>query len=145
VKNFILRAIAIRKKNWRIMFEAVPARKRQMGRVVALMDDLFFQMKMAETAKQLGVELKVATNGDALMSLLDSAPKLVVVDLNARGQPIQAIEKLRLARKDIRVVGFLSHVQRELAAQAQAAGCDEVMPRSSFTQNLAAIMSAAKD
>jgi DNA-binding NarL/FixJ family response regulator len=116
-----------------------------MGRVVALIDDLFFQMKMAETAKQLGVELKVATNGDALMSLLESAPKLVVVDLNARSQPIQAIERLRLARKDIRVVGFLSHVQRELAAQAQAAGCDEVMPRSSFTQDLAAIMSAAKD
>ena len=116
-----------------------------MGRIVALMDDLFFQMKMAETAKQLGVELKVATNGEALMSLLESAPKLVVVDLNARSQPIQAIEKLRLARKDIRVVGFLSHVQIELAAQAQAAGCDEVMPRSSFTQNLAAIMSVAKD
>ena len=116
-----------------------------MGRVVALMDDLFFQMKMAETAKQLGVELKVAANGDALMVLLESAPKLVVVDLNARSQPIQAIERLRLTRKDIRVVGFLSHVQRELAAQAQAAGCDEVMPRSSFTQNLAAIMSAAKD
>jgi DNA-binding NarL/FixJ family response regulator len=102
-------------------------------------------MKMAETAKQLGVDLKVATTGDALMGLLESAPKLVVVDLNARSQPIQAIEKLRLVRKDIRVVGFLSHVQRELAAQAQAAGCDEVMPRSSFTQNLAAIMSAAKD
>jgi DNA-binding NarL/FixJ family response regulator len=116
-----------------------------MGRVVALMDDLFFQMKMAETAKQLGLELKVVTNGDALMTLLESAPKLVVVDLNARSQPIQAIEKLRLARKDIRVVGFLSHVQRELAAQAQAAGCDEVMPRSSFTQNLVAIMSRAKD
>ncbi len=33
-----------------------------MGRVVALMDDLFFQMKLAETAKQLGVEVKVATS-----------------------------------------------------------------------------------
>lgn len=116
-----------------------------MGRVVALMDDLFFQMKMAETAKQLGVELKVAANGDALMGLLESAAKLVVVDLNARGGPIQAIEKLRQAGRDVRVVGFLSHVQRELAAQAQAAGCDEVLPRSSFTQNLAAILSAAKD
>ena len=40
-----------------------------MGRVVALMDDLFFQMKVAETAKHLGVELKVATNGDALVCL----------------------------------------------------------------------------
>lgn len=116
-----------------------------MGRVVALMDDLFFQMKLAETAKQLGVEAKVATNGDALLSLMESAPKLVIVDLNARSQPLQAIRKLRETNKDIRVVGFLSHVQRELAAQAQAAGCNEVLPRSSFTQNLAAILSAAKD
>ena len=116
-----------------------------MGRVVALMDDLFFQMKLAETAKQLGVEVKVATNADALMGLLASEPKLVIVDLNARSQPIAAIEKLRQTQKDVRVVGFLSHVQRELAAQAQAAGCDEVLPRSSFTQNLAAILSVAKD
>jgi CheY-like chemotaxis protein len=116
-----------------------------MGRVIALMDDLFFQMKLAETAKQLGVEVKVATNGEALMKLMESAPKLVIVDLNARSQPLLAIEKLRQLRKDIRVVGFLSHVQTELAAQAQAAGCDEVLPRSSFTQNLAAILSVAKD
>ena len=116
-----------------------------MGRVVALMDDLFFQMKVAETAKQLGLELKVATNGDALQGLLEPAPKLVIVDLNARSQPIAAIERLRAAQKDLRVVGFLSHVQRELAEQAQAAGCTEVMPRSAFTQNLAAILSAAKD
>ena len=116
-----------------------------MGRVVALMDDLFFQMKLAETAKQLGVEVKVATNGEALMGLLASEPKLIIVDLNARSRPIEAIEKLRQASKDVRVVGFLSHVQTELAAQAQAAGCDEVLPRSSFTQNLAAILSVAKD
>jgi DNA-binding NarL/FixJ family response regulator len=116
-----------------------------MGRVVALMDDLFFQMKLAETAKQLGVEVKVATNGEAFMGLMASEPKLVIVDLNARSQPLQAIEKLRQTRKDVRVVGFLSHVQTELAAQAQAAGCDEVLPRSSFTQNLAAILSVAKD
>jgi len=87
----------------------------------------------------------VAANGEALMGLMASEPRLVIVDLNARNQPIGAIEKLRQARKDVRVVGFLSHVQKELAAQAQAAGCDEVLPRSSFTQNLAAILSSAKD
>ncbi|MBA0085151.1 MAG: response regulator, partial [Acidobacteria bacterium Pan2503] len=107
--------------------------------------DLFFQMKLAETAKQLGVDVKVAANGDALMVLLESAPKLVIVDLNARGQPLQAIERVRQASKDVRVVGFLSHVQTQLAAQAQAAGCNEVLPRSSFTQNLAAILSASED
>jgi DNA-binding NarL/FixJ family response regulator len=116
-----------------------------MGRIVALMDDLFFQMKVAETAKHLGLELKVATNGEALLGLLEPPPKLVIVDLNSRSQPLAAIERVRATQKDLRVIGFLSHVQRDLATQAQAAGCDEVMPRSAFTQNLAAILSAAKD
>jgi DNA-binding NarL/FixJ family response regulator len=116
-----------------------------MPRVVALMDDLFFQMKVAETAKQLGLELKVAANADALLGLLGAAPKLVIVDLNARQQPIQAIERIRAEKNGIRVLGFLSHVQTDLAARAREAGCDEVMPRSAFTQNLAKILSAAKD
>jgi DNA-binding NarL/FixJ family response regulator len=116
-----------------------------MGRVVALMDDLFFQMKLAETARHLGVEVKVAATADALPPLLDPTPKLLIVDLNSRSQPIAAIERLRAAKNGVRVVGFLSHVQTELAAQARAAGCDEVMPRSEFTQNLAAILAAAKD
>jgi DNA-binding NarL/FixJ family response regulator len=114
-----------------------------MGRVVALMDDIFFQMKVAETAKHLGIEFKVATTTDALLNLLEPRPQLVIVDLNARSQPIDAIVKLRAASKDIRVVAFLSHVQRELAEQAKNAGCNEVMPRSSFTQNLAEILSPA--
>jgi DNA-binding NarL/FixJ family response regulator len=118
---------------------------QSMGRVVALMDDLFFQMKLAETAKHLGVEVKVATTADALMPLLDSPPKLLIVDLNSRSQPIAAIERLRAAKNGVRVLGFLSHVQTDLAAQARAAGCDEVMARSAFTQNLAAILATAKD
>ncbi len=116
-----------------------------MGKIVALMDDLFFQMKVAETAKHLGLELRVAANADALMGLLEPAPKLVIVDLNARSLPLAAIQRVRAAQKNLRVVGFLSHVQRDLAALAQAAGCDEVMPRSAFTENLAAILSTAKD
>jgi DNA-binding NarL/FixJ family response regulator len=115
-----------------------------MERVVALMDDIFFQMKVAETAKHLGLEFKVASNADALLGLLEPRPQLVIVDLNARSQPIDAIVRLRAAAPDIRIVAFLSHVQRELAEQAKNAGCDEVMPRSSFTQNLVGILSLAK-
>jgi len=116
-----------------------------MGRVVAYMDDIFFQMKIAETAKHLGITVKVATNSDALSTLLEPPPKLVIVDLNARGNPLAAIQQVRQAHPELRVVAFLSHVQRELATQAQAAGCSDVLPRSAFTQNLAAILETAKD
>jgi len=116
-----------------------------MGRVAALIDDLFFQLKVAETAKQLGIEFKVASSPDALFTLLDPPTRLVIVDLNSRNQPVATIERLRATQKEMRVVAFLSHVQTDLAAQAHAAGCLEVLPRSVFTQNLAAILQAAKD
>jgi CheY-like chemotaxis protein len=120
-------------------------KEKSMGRVVALMDDLFFQMKVAETAKHLGVEFKVATTPEALAGLLKEPTKLLIVDLNARGAPVATIERLHATNKDLPVVAFLSHVQTELAAQARAAGCSEVMPRSAFTQNLASIIARAKD
>ena len=116
-----------------------------MARVVAFMDDLFFQMKLAETAKHTGVEVKVAGNAEALLALLEQPANLVIVDLNARNEPLAAIQKVRATRPELRVLAFLSHVQTGLAAQARAAGCDEVMPRSAFTQNLSAILTAAKD
>jgi hypothetical protein len=52
--------------------------------------------------------LKVATSGDALMGLMESNPKLVVVDLNARSQPIRPSKCCASFRKDVRVVGLLA-------------------------------------
>jgi DNA-binding NarL/FixJ family response regulator len=116
-----------------------------MAEIVGLMDDLFFQMKVLETAKQLGLQFKVANTADSLMELIATSPKLVIVDLNARSGAIPAIERVRAEKNGVRMVGFLSHVQVDLAEQARVAGCDEVMPRSKFTQNLARILSGAKE
>ena len=116
-----------------------------MGRVVALMDNLFFQMKVAETARHLGVEFRVAANGAALGTMLGTPTKLVIVDLNSKSNPLATIEQVRATEKELPVVAFLSHVQTELAAQARAAGAAEVLPRSVFTQNLARILEIAKD
>ena len=114
-----------------------------MPRVVAYMDDLFFQMKLAETAKHLGLEVKVATTAESLLQLLDPLPQLVIMDLNARSQPLAAMQQLRSALPQLRVIGFLSHVQTDLAEQAKAAGFDEIMPRSKFSLNLPDILASA--
>jgi len=114
-----------------------------MARVVAYMDDLFFQMKLAETAKHLGLEVKVASNPDSLLQLMDPAPALVIVDLNARYEPLAAAQRLRACQPQLRIIGFLSHVQTGLAQQAKSAGFDEVMPRSQFSINLPDILAAA--
>jgi CheY-like chemotaxis protein len=121
--------------------------------VLALVDDLFFQAKLVETARKLGVVLTTVSTGTALVQALgqppDKAvascrPRLVVVDLNARQGALEAIEQLQRSGNSIPVIGFLSHVQTELAQRARAAGCKQVMPRSSFTMNLPEILQQAK-
>jgi DNA-binding NarL/FixJ family response regulator len=118
-----------------------------MADVIALIDDLFFQMKVRETAKIAGISLETSTTGDALLQAATANPSaLVIVDLNAKLGAIEAIEQLRAQEKPgtpRRVVAFLSHVQTELAERARAAGCREVMPRSAFTQNLIQILRGA--
>jgi len=116
-----------------------------MAGVLALVNDLLFQSKIIETARHVGVEVKVVGTGDVLVAEAQSqAPALVIVDLNAPSGAIEAIERLQAAGSTVPIIGFLSHVQVDLAERAQAAGCTQVMPRSKFTQQLATILTRAQ-
>jgi DNA-binding NtrC family response regulator len=116
-----------------------------MAQVLAFVDDLFFQAKLMETAKQLGIDLRVCTTPEALVSeSAKNSPRLVVIDLNARANALTAIAEMRKSAPTIPLLGFLSHVQVDLAEQARQAGCAEVMPRSKFTRELATILGRAK-
>jgi DNA-binding NtrC family response regulator len=116
-----------------------------MAEVVALIDDIFFQAKLLETAKQVGVEVRTCATVNALdAEIARATPRLIVVDLNARSGAFEALERLQAGGGKIPLIAFLSHVQVDLAERARAAGCTDVMPRSKFTQNLATILSRAK-
>ncbi len=116
-----------------------------MANVIALVDDLFFQSKILETARRVGIEVKTVSTGEQLVAETEKdSPALLLVDLNARQGPLEAIEQLQRAGNQKPVIAFLSHVQVELAERARAAGCRQVMPRSQFTKNLASILAQAK-
>lgn len=119
-----------------------------MVQIFALIDDIFFQSKLLETAKHTGVELKTFSSSDALLAALNSAnggaPRLIIVDLNARSSPVETIAAMRARDSQIPILSFFSHVQTELAQRAREAGCAEILPRSKFTKDLAAIFARAK-
>ncbi|HVN07415.1 MAG TPA: hypothetical protein VMV61_00460 [Patescibacteria group bacterium] len=115
-----------------------------MGRVLVLVDDLFFRAKVVETARLAGVDLACfATPEDLVDEARAHPPALVIVDLNATHDPFPAIEALAPGNS-MPLVAFLSHVQTELAERARRAGCTGVMPRSKFSQELPAILARAK-
>ena len=108
-----------------------------------MVDDLLFLSKIQETARHLGVEVKVAQPANLPEAALAAAPAAFLIDLNHRSG--KALEVLRTLKsdsktKDIAVIGFVSHVQSELIAAAGDAGCDLVLARSAFVSQLPSLM-----
>jgi hypothetical protein len=121
----------------------VPVKEDAPTRIFCFIDDLFFQAKINETSKKLGVKVEfVKGDKDSVAKLTDAPegerPTLVVFDLNnLNAKPMTLIPKFKAKlKKATSIVGFLNHLQGDLKLKAIEAGCDTVMPRSAFSQSL---------
>ena len=116
------------------------------ARIFAFVDDLFFMAKIQETARKMNVKVEFVKTEKDLNERMgqngDDKPALIIFDLNnVSSKPLSIIPKLKTKlKKATNIIGFLSHVQGELKMKAQEAGCDMVVPRSAFSQNLAQIL-----
>ena len=121
----------------------IPIAEDAPTKIYFFIEDLFFIAKIQETARKLGVKVAFVKNDKEAIAALVSGeeadlPGLIVFDLNnANAKPMTLIPKLKAKlKKSTSIVGFLSHLQSDLKAKAVEAGCDSVMPRAAFSQNL---------
>jgi CheY-like chemotaxis protein len=114
-------------------------------RIFAFVDDLFFVAKIQEVSRKLNVKVEFVKTDKEIAEKTENVeekPSLIIVDLNSNGiKPLPVITKMRSKyKKATSIVGFVSHVQGDLKVKAVEAGCDVVMPRSAFSQNLVSIL-----
>jgi CheY-like chemotaxis protein len=112
-------------------------------KILAVIEDLFFTVKINESAKRAGVSIAFVKSEHDVLEQAKHHPALIIVDLNFHG--VDALKLIRTLKSDehtkgINLVGFLSHIQGELKQQAQEAGCDMVLARSAFSQSLPQIL-----
>ena len=121
--------------------EPLPMREDATSKIFAFVDDLFFQAKIQETARKLNVKMEFVKSEADLTDKIklngEEKPSLIIFDLNNNSvKPLTLIPKLKSKLKKTSVIGFLSHVQGDLKQKAHEVGCDMVLPRSAFSQNL---------
>lgn len=121
----------------------VPIPDDAQTHIYLFVEDLFITAKVQEAAKKLGVKVAFVKNEkDAIAELTSgedaNKPSLIVFDLNnANAKPITLIPKLKAKlKRSASIIGFLSSIQGDLKAKAMEAGCDTVMPKAAFSQNL---------
>lgn len=107
--------------------------------VLVVMADLFFSATIVDIAKKLGMSVQLLRDREAVLEQIKTQPCAVIFDLNyAAVDPVGLIRQIKASpeTRDIRTIGFVSHVQMELKTRAQEAGCDVVLARSAFAQKL---------
>lgn len=108
--------------------------------VLAVVDDLMFTSKIRAAAKGVGATVSFARSREAtLAAVREQQPSLVVFDLdNPRTDPVGTIAALKadVATQGVRTLCYVSHVHADLIEAARAAGADDVLARSAFTQRL---------
>ncbi len=126
-------------------YNHAPAQVREDAptRIYFFIEDLFILAKIQEVSKKLGIKVGFLKAGKETLAQLteageDARPSLIVFDLNNPNvKPLTMIPKIKAKlKRGTSVIGFLSHLQGDLKVKAIEAGCDMVMPRSAFSQNL---------
>ena len=109
---------------------------------------MFFASKIRATAEAVGVEVKFVRSIETLIETArEVKPGLVVVDLhNSKLDPVAVGTELKSNEdlRQVRLLGFFSHVQADLQRNAMAAGYDQVIPRSVFARDLGQILATAQ-
>ena len=95
-------------------------------KILVVVDDLLFTVKISDAAKRAGLEAEfVRSEKDVIDKATNEKPLLIILDLNNNSvQPLELISKLK-GDGDLRhisLIGYLSHVQGELKQKAQEAG-----------------------
>jgi len=113
------------------------------NKILAVLDDLFFTVKINESAKRAGLPVEFVKSANDALDKAQAHPPVIILDLNCASlDPLKLIEDLKsnAALKGIRLIGYVSHVQAELIQRARAAGCDMVLARSAFSKDLPQIL-----
>lgn len=104
-----------------------------------LCDDLIFTSRVTGTARALGLTVRAARSSDALLEQARQAqPRCVLVDLANPGLDLPGLIRAlgQACGTPPRIVAYGSHVDTETLRAARAAGCDPVLPRSKFIEEL---------
>jgi CheY-like chemotaxis protein len=111
-----------------------------VGKILAVMSDLFFSVKINDAAKRSGRTAEFVKDHALALEKAREQPHLIIIDLNCDAAgPMELIREIKAdpATAGIPMVGFVSHVQVVLREQALKLGCDTVVARSVFDQGLA--------
>ena len=112
--------------------------------ICVVADDMFFSSKVENTAKHLDIAIVKVKNREELQEKIEGKIiDLMIIDLASRkidAEEVFTELKNSTEHKKVFCIGYLPHVEQELADKFRENGVDLVIPRSRFSREMGAII-----
>lgn len=93
--------------------------------------------KISEALTDQNMSVKFAEGERFGLSQISDETQLVILDLDdSVFQTVAFVAGLRNMNKNMKIAGYMKVIHKETYERLKAAGCDIILPKSSFVKNL---------
>jgi len=98
--------------------------------------------KISEALADQNMSVKFAEGERFGLSQINDETQLVILDLDdSVFQTVAFVSGLRNMNKNMKIAGYMKVIHKETYERLKAAGCDIILPKSSFVKNLHTLIS----
>ena len=98
--------------------------------------------KISEALTDQNMSVKFAEGERFGLAQISDETQLVIIDLDdSVFQTVAFVAGLRTMNKNMKIAGYMKVIHKETYERLKAAGCDIILPKSSFVKNLHTLIS----
>ena len=98
--------------------------------------------KISEALTDQNMSVKFAEGERFGLSQINDDTQLVILDLDdSVFQTVAFVAGIRNMNKNMKIAGYMKVIHKETYERLKAAGCDIILPKSSFVKNLHTLIS----
>ena len=113
-----------------------------MTDILLFVKDFRLGTKISEALTDQNMSAKFAEGERLGLSLINDDTKLVILDLDdSVFQTVAFVSGLRNINKNMKIAGYMKVIHKETYDRLKSAGCDIILPKSSFVKNIHTLIS----
>lgn len=113
-----------------------------MSEIILFVADFRLGTKITEALADLNQPVKFADGERFGLSDVDENTEMIIIDLDdSVFQTVAFVSGLRSMNKDLRIIGYMKTIHKETYERLKSAGCNVILPKSSFVKNIRTLVS----
>jgi len=108
-----------------------------MSNIILFVKDLKLGTEISEQIVHADHEVAFFNEDMSIEAQINSNVNMAILDLDDKEfGTVHFISTLKMQNRDLHILGYMKHVQKQIHEKLRSAGCNIILPRASITKNI---------